>query len=92
MVEGICRYLVDRGRLVRLDGRFLIHRAVLDEIADAVRDWPSDVVTVADFKGRFGLTRKLAIPILEWLDGRRVTVRRGADRTVSGRRPSTDAS
>ena len=32
-VEGICAFLVQRGRLVRLDGKFLIHRAVLDEVA-----------------------------------------------------------
>jgi len=82
VVEGICRYLVERGALVRLAGRFLIHRSALEEVEAAVRAWPRDTLTVGEFKERFGLTRKLAIPILEWLDGRRVTTRRGAARAI----------
>lgn len=81
-VEGICRFLHQRGVLVRLEGRILIHRGVLDEIADGVRAWGVDRFGVGDFKQRFGLTRKLAIPILEWLDAERVTIRRGNERVV----------
>ncbi len=85
-VEGICRFLVTRGRLVRLEGKFLIHRAVLDEVASGIRSWSVASFEVAEFKERFGLTRKLAIPILEWLDSERVTVRHGASaRRVLGR-------
>jgi selenocysteine-specific elongation factor len=81
-VEGVCRYLVQRRRLVRLDGKFLVHRAVLDEMACKVRDWPVEAFGVADFKAKFGLTRKLAIPALEWLDSERVTVRHGDRRRI----------
>ena len=81
-VEGICRFLHDRGQLVRLEGKFLIHREVLDDIARQVVSWEGDRFTVGDFKQRVGLTRKLAIPILEWLDGQRVTVRDGDARRV----------
>jgi len=87
MVDGICSYLVQRGRLVRLDGKFLIHRAVLDEVAEQIRGWDRDSFAVGDFKERFGLTRKLAIPVLEWLDSERVTVRAGNQRKILGRRP-----
>ena len=81
-VEGICRYLLQRRRLARLDGKFLIHRAVLDELARLVREWKVDDFAVGDFKERFGLTRKLAIPALEWLDSEHVTVRQGNRRKV----------
>jgi len=81
-VEGICRYLLQRRRLVRLDGKFLIHRAVLDELARQVREWNVDEFAVGDFKEKFGLTRKLAIPALEWLDSEHVTVRQGNKRKV----------
>jgi selenocysteine-specific elongation factor len=81
-VEGICRFLVQRRRLVRLDGKFLIHRAVLDEVAGRVRAWEVGEFGVAEFKERFGLTRKLAIPALEWLDSERVTVRHGDRRRI----------
>lgn len=81
-VEGICRFLLTRGRLVRLEGKFLIHRAALDEVAEAVATWDVAGFGVGEFKDRFGLTRKLAIPILEWLDSERVTLRDGSQRKV----------
>lgn len=81
-VEGICKFLLQRRRLVRLEGKFLIHRAVLDNVARGVREWDVDDFAVGDFKNRFGLTRKLAIPALEWLDSERVTVRQGNRRRI----------
>jgi selenocysteine-specific elongation factor len=81
-VEGICRFLIQRHRLVRLDGRYLIHRAVLDDMARGVREWEVEDFAVGDFKDRFGLTRKLAIPALEWLDSQRVTLRQGDRRKI----------
>jgi selenocysteine-specific elongation factor len=39
-------------------------------------------VDVAMFKDRFGVTRKFAIPLLEWLDRERVTRRVGETRVV----------
>jgi len=81
-VEGICSFLVQKGRLVRLDGKFFIHRAVLDEVAAGVRGWDCSSFAVGPFKNRFGLTRKLAIPVLEWLDSERVTVRVGNERKI----------
>ena len=81
-VDGICGYLVQRGRLVRLDGKFLIHRAALDEVVRAVQSWQTETFSVGEFKERVGLTRKLAIPVLEWLDSERVTVRVGNQRKI----------
>jgi selenocysteine-specific elongation factor len=85
-VEGICRYLNQRHRLVRLEGKFLIHRAVMDEMARKVREWEVEDFAVGDFKERFDLTRKLAIPALEWLDSERVTVRHGNRRKIIRRK------
>jgi selenocysteine-specific elongation factor len=85
-IEGICRYLIQRHRLVRLEGKYLIHRAVMDDMARQVRDWEVEDFAVGDFKERFGLTRKLAIPALEWLDSERVTVRHGNRRKITRRK------
>lgn len=90
-VEGICRFLVQQNRLVRLDGKYLIHRSVLDDIARRVAAWQVERFGVGEFKEKIGLTRKLAIPILEWLDARRVTVRDGNQRRIL-RRPAADQS
>lgn len=81
-VEGICAFLVQRGRLVRLEGKFLIHHSVLDGVARKVRNLECEGFSVGEFKERFGLTRKLAIPVLEWLDSERVTVRMGNQRKI----------
>ncbi len=81
-VEGICRFLQQKGGLVRLQGKYLIHRGALDDVARGVRGWGVESFTVGEFKDRFGLTRKLAIPILEWLDSERVTVRHADRRRV----------
>ncbi len=81
-VEGICSFLVRRGRLVRLAGKYLIHGAVLDEVRRSLLDWGVESFGVGEFKDRFGLTRKLAIPILEWLDSEKVTFRQGSRRSV----------
>jgi selenocysteine-specific elongation factor len=85
-VEGICRYLIQRHRLVRLEEKFLIHRAVMDEMARQIHEWEVEDFAVGDFKERFGLTRKLAIPALEWLDSERVTVRHGNRRKIIRRK------
>jgi selenocysteine-specific elongation factor len=81
-VEGVCRFLVQRGRLVRLEGKLLVHAAALEEIVRRLRANPADTVSVGEFKDQFGLTRKLAIPLLEWLDSQRVTVRQGDVRRI----------
>lgn len=81
-VEGLVKLLVDQGRLVRVGGKWILHRQVLDEIVTSLRSWGVERFDVGQFKDRFGLTRKLAIPILEWLDSQRVTRREGESRRI----------
>ena len=85
-VDGICAFLVRRGRLVRLEGKFLIHAEVLEEVRRSVLAWGVGSFEIGAFKERFGLTRRLAIPILGWLDSERVTLRQGSRRQVLGRK------
>ena len=81
-VEGLVRSLIDRRRLTRLGGKWVVHRSLLDELVVALRGWGVVTFDVSAFKARFGLTRKLAIPILEWLDSERVTRREGEVRRL----------
>jgi len=87
VVEGVVRFLVDGKRLARVGGKWVVHREVLDEIVASLRAWGVESFDVAAFKERFGLTRKLAIPILEWLDSERVTRREGDRRRLARPRP-----
>jgi selenocysteine-specific elongation factor len=81
-IEGIVRFLVEQRRLARVGGKWIVHRAALDGVAASLRAWGVESFEVAAFKERFGLTRKLAIPVLEWLDSQRVTRREGERRRV----------
>ncbi len=81
-VEGLVRYLIDARRLARIGGKWVLHRSLLDEVVAALASWEGEVFDVSRFKERFGLTRKLAIPLLEWLDSQRVTRREGDLRRV----------
>jgi selenocysteine-specific elongation factor len=85
---GLVRFLIDQKRLARVGGKWVVHREVLDEVAASVQAWGVERFEVSEFKDRFGLTRKLAIPVLEWLDSQRVTRREGDLRRVV--RPRTD--
>jgi selenocysteine-specific elongation factor len=89
VVEGIVRFLVEQRRLARVGGKWIVHRAALDGVAASLRAWGVESFEVAAFKERFGLTRKLAIPVLEWLDSQRVTRREGDRRRVLPARPAS---
>jgi selenocysteine-specific elongation factor len=87
-IEGIVRFLVEQRRLARVGGKWIVHRAVLDGVVASLREWGVESFDVAAFKERFGLTRKLAIPVLEWLDSQRVTRREGERRRLLPARPA----
>jgi selenocysteine-specific elongation factor len=82
ILEGVMRHLLARGRLVRLPGGLMIAAAALDELRRQLRAEPWERFSVAQFKDRFGLTRKWAIPLLEHLDATGATRRLGDDRMV----------
>jgi selenocysteine-specific elongation factor len=78
--------LLLRGRtLVRVD-TLVFHADALERLKDEVRALKgkdgAGRVDVASFKERYGITRKYAIPLLEYLDRERVTRRVGESRIV----------
>jgi selenocysteine-specific elongation factor len=62
----------------------LVHADHLADLKRQVRErWPpGSKVEVPAFKELFGLSRKHAIPLLEYLDREKVTRRAGNDRVV----------
>jgi selenocysteine-specific elongation factor len=82
ILEGVLRHLVSRGRLVRLPGGLIIAGAALEQLRRQLLDTSWDRFSVPQFKDRFGLTRKWAIPLLEHLDAAGVTRRAGDDRLL----------
>ena len=82
VVEGLIGYLVKTGALVRLPGGWIIAREAVDAVVERVRARGKKPLDVAEFKEMFGLTRRLAIPLLEYLDGAKVTRRIGDRREI----------
>ncbi len=82
VVEGLIGYLVKRGAIVRLPGGWLIAREAVDGVVSRLRASGKPAFEIAEFKEMFGLSRKLAIPLLEYLDGEKVTRRVGDRREI----------
>jgi selenocysteine-specific elongation factor len=73
----ILHLLLDDGSIAAVGGTGYIHKDALrlcrEKLEELFRS--SDAITVADFKETCGLSRKHAIPLLEWMDAVRITVR-----------------
>jgi len=84
LLDRIQRVLLKDGTLVRISEGMVFHRDSLSRLKESVRSCKParDRIDVAFFKEMAGVTRKHAIPLLEWLDRERVTERSGNDRVI----------
>jgi selenocysteine-specific elongation factor len=82
ILEGVLRHLVARGQLVKLPSGLMLAASAVADLRRDLLATPWDRFSVADFKDRFGLTRKWAIPLLEHLDSSGATRRVGDERMV----------
>lgn len=75
--------LTEAGALVRVADK-LLHREPLAALVETVRSWltQNGEMGATDFKALTGLSRKHAIPLLEWLDSEKVTMRQGDTRRL----------
>jgi len=85
LVEQVLRLMVRHKRIVVVGG-LPFHQQALDALKGdvaALRQTGAEAyVDIASFKSRYGLSRKFAIPLLEYLDRERVTRRVGERRLV----------
>jgi selenocysteine-specific elongation factor len=85
LVERVVKLLVRQRVLIRIDD-LLFHADALARLKAAVQQLKGEgqpaKVDVGSFKEKFGVTRKFAIPLLEYLDRERVTRRVGDARVV----------
>ena len=82
VADRITGLMVRQKTLVKLDV-LLFHADVLARLKADVRGLKGTArVDVSAFKERYGITRKFAIPLLEYLDRERVTRRVGDSRIV----------
>ena len=85
VVTRIAALLVRRSELVRA-GDLLFHESAMKQLKSEIQSLKQSGVTntidVASFKDRYNITRKYAIPLLEYLDRERVTKRVGDGRKI----------
>jgi selenocysteine-specific elongation factor len=82
--EKILRILLKEKTLVKVAEDLIFHRAVLEKLREILRQRKaqSDRINVTAFKELTGLSRKYAIPLLEFLDRERITRREGDERII----------
>jgi selenocysteine-specific elongation factor len=83
----IFQLLLDDGTLVRVQGEMFFHARALRELEGlllkfAAEHEPERLIDVPKFKELARVSRKYAIPLLEYFDSKRITVRAGDKRVI----------
>lgn len=82
ILEGVQRHLINQGKLVLLPSGLVLAASALEGLRRDLEATGWTEFSVAEFKDRFGLSRKWAIPFLEHLDSTNVTRRIGDKRQL----------
>jgi selenocysteine-specific elongation factor len=82
----ILQLLLDSGELLRVSPEMLFGREHLDSLTQKMRDFaaksPDRLIDMSVFKDLAGVSRKYAIPLLEYFDREKITRRAGDKRLV----------
>jgi selenocysteine-specific elongation factor len=78
----LLQILLRQGRLVKVGDELVFHRAALGKLRQLLALHKGRRISVPEFKELTGVSRKYAIPLLEYLDRERVTRREGDLRIV----------
>lgn len=84
MLVKYLHILQENGKVIKLGQDGFAGSAVIDEMIGRLREMLSggNSLSIGDFKESFGLSRKYAVPLLEFLDDSGLTVRRGDSRVA----------
>jgi selenocysteine-specific elongation factor len=83
----ILQLLVDDGTLVRVQPELFFHALAIRKLEELLLKFAADhephrLIDVPKFKELAGVSRKYAIPLLEYFDSQRITVRAGDKRII----------
>lgn len=81
---AVAGYLCDAGKLVKIQEGLYYNVSTLEQIKLRIRQWfgENEALEISDLKTILGMTRKYAIPLLEYLDATRMTIRSGNQRKL----------
>ncbi|MGA2812685.1 MAG: selenocysteine-specific translation elongation factor [Candidatus Acidiferrum sp.] len=83
--EKLLRILLQEKKLVRVSSELIFHREALLELKTLLATYKKgkgERISVPQFKELAGISRKYAIPLLEYLDRERITRRAGDERVI----------
>jgi selenocysteine-specific elongation factor len=83
--EKLLHILLREKSLIRVSPELIFHQAALTHLKDRLSAYKTsrgERISVPAFKDLTGITRKYAIPLLEYLDRERVTRRMGDERVI----------
>ncbi len=82
----LLQMLLDAGVVIKVHGDMLFHQEALDGLIKKLRAYAESnsdrTIDVSSFKELAGISRKYAIPLLEYLDRERITRREGDKRRI----------
>jgi selenocysteine-specific elongation factor len=83
----IFQLLIDDGTLLRVQGELFFHAQAIRKLEELLLKYAADheperLIDVPKFKELAGVSRKYAIPLLEYFDSKRFTVRAGDKRVI----------
>ncbi|HEX8773234.1 MAG TPA: selenocysteine-specific translation elongation factor [Pyrinomonadaceae bacterium] len=86
-VRKLLQLLIEGGLLVKVQSELFFHRDALEELKGRLKEYasghgPERLIDMAAFKEMTGVSRKYAIPLLEYFDRERVTRRAGDKRII----------
>jgi selenocysteine-specific elongation factor len=72
--------------VIKVSSEFYFHREAIDALVSKMKEkaslTPDRQIDVPAFKALAGISRKYAIPLLEYFDSKRITARQGDKRRV----------
>jgi selenocysteine-specific elongation factor len=80
--RSLLQILLREKRLVRISGDLVFHQTAIRQLRELLARHKGERFRVPEFKEWTGISRKYAIPLLEFLDRERVTRREGDERVV----------
>jgi selenocysteine-specific elongation factor len=83
-IEAVLRVAASRGQVEAVEPDRYYEGSALQRFKEAIREvGRSGDIQPAALRDRLGISRKFLIPLLEWADGRGLTVRSGAGRRLA---------
>ncbi|MFH0924281.1 MAG: selenocysteine-specific translation elongation factor [bacterium] len=85
--QELLNVLLERGLLVRLKDGIIYHKKVLDNIGVNLKTYLKEhkEISLGDFKDQWNISRKYTIPLLEYFDNIKLTMRVGDKRVLRDR-------